>query len=210
MRRFLFISMFLLLTACQSTRTQGVSFVDPDYRGAPLRSLVVEAQADLAERQALEFAASDALYAAGAEGIPAIKLIPPTRQTTQSQRKSAAVKTGAEAVLVIEALKREVVSSRTYTGGPFYDAGFGYGGHHHRHSGFGVGVGFPIGSPYPDTRELRAEEGTYRATLYLLPGLDSVWTGEFKTRGPYGLSYEKIGENVAGQVVARLRADGMI
>ncbi|MGQ0527888.1 MAG: hypothetical protein ACT4OY_07690 [Alphaproteobacteria bacterium] len=207
MRRFIILISVLLLTACQSTRTQGVSFIDPDFRGPTFRSLVVEGQADLGERQALEFAASDMLYANGVKGIPAIKLIPPTKQWSEKQRKREAVKSGADGILVIALVDKDVVSSRSYAGGPYYDAGF-YGGRHH--SGVGVGVGFPIGSPFPDYRELRAEEGTYQATLYSLPGFNTVWTGEFKTRGPYEMEYDVISENVAKQVVARLRADGVI
>lgn len=203
MRFLIIISMLFLVTACaQVTRSSGGSFTDPAFRGAAFTSIIVDARTDnLAERQAIENSAANTLETAGVKTGVSIDIVPPTRRTGETSRRRAIMNTGAASVLEIIPHEKQIV--RDYVPGSHFNNYYNRRHWDRRYRDY---------DPFYDEPPLILEEpeGRYEATLYTLPNYDIVWTADFTTRGPTGMSFENVGANFARELVERMANDGII
>ena len=197
----------LCATACApQTSTMGSSIIDPAYRGGPFRSLVVEAEAGLQERDIIESTASHWLNQAGVPAQVSLALLPPTREPTVTERRRAMAGSGAQGLLLVTPVQKEVI--RDYIP-PSHFPIYGYGSHGRRHDHFGIGTGFGFGHYDPGV-VLHEPQARYEASLYTLPQFTRVWTAELSTRGASGMDFNAVAERFAGALVQRLAQDGMI
>lgn len=198
---------FLIVAACAPLiTTSGSSATDPAYRGGVFRTLAVEAEAGLQEREAIERSAITALQQSGVAARASLDIIPPTREYGQAGRRRAMIATGAQGLLVITPGRKQVIEDYIP---PSYFPRYGGYGHYHPHDRFGDRFGFGAGFYEPGTI-LRQPQANYAASIYALPGFERVWTAELTTRGTYDMDFNTLGARFAEGLVARLVQDGMI
>lgn len=197
------ISLFLVAACAQTTATQGTSFVDPGWNGAPARSIFVEVQnAPLNERTAIENKVVETLGKNGVRAMPSHALFLPTRDYGMQQRQDMLKGSDYETHLIIRPIDKDIETHYTPPEpAPF--GTFGYGSHGWSS---GVGVGFGINSG------LYREEPivTYNARLSIIKQDKTIWTGDFATRGASGMDFTQVGKWFGQAIVDRLTADGLI
>ena len=207
MRFFMVIAVLALGSCAQQTSTIGSSVVDPAYRGGPFRSLVVETEAGLQERDIIENTAAHWLAQAGVPAQASLALLPPTREISLTERRRVMAGSGAQGLLLVTPIKKEVI--RDYIPPSHFPVYGGYS-HGHRHDSFGFGTGFGFGHYYDPGVILHEPQARYAASLYTLPGFTRIWTAELSTRGASGMDFNAVAERFAGALVDRLVQDGMI
>ena len=203
--RLSFIPILLLLAACgQVTATRGASFVDPAFRGTVFNSIVVDTRSgNLTERQAIEHSAAETLGRAGTQGIPALSVVPPTRDYGETVRRRNIMNSGAQAVLEIIPRERRIVES--YMPGTQYrDLRRGHG-HRWNRDAYWDDPFY-----YDPPLILEEPEARYEVTLYTLPKYTIAWTADITTRGPTGMTFDEVGANFGREIIERLAKDGLV
>jgi len=195
-----------MLSACgQVTATRGSSFVDPAYQGQMFNSIVIDTRSgNLIERENIERTAALTFEKAHVQGIPALGVVPPTRNVGESIRRRDIMNTGAQAVLEIVPLEKQIIED--YMPGTQYrDLRRGRDGHRWNRSAYWDDPFY-----YDPPLILHEPEARYEATLYSLPKYQKIWTADIITRGPTGMSFEEVGANFSREVVKRLAKDGLV
>lgn len=203
LRLFVAFCALLSLAACaQVTRTSGAGVVDPGYHGAVFSSLVIDARAGMAERDAIERSAAAEASRIGVTAYPSIDIVPPTRDKGEAQRRRDIMNTGAAAVLEIHPLQKQIVRDYIEGNHRYYRRHWDRHRWHDRYYD-------PF---YYDEPPLILEEpeARYEAVLYTLPHYNKAWAGEFTTRGPTGMSFVSVGANFGREIIERLAAGGMM
>lgn len=203
----IFMMLACLLMGCaQTTSTRTASYIDPAYENVGFDTLIVAVDSDsLSEREAIEYAAADALQDAGVGARPAMVVVIPTRgRVGDPSWVRAMKKSGADGILEIRPIARAV--DRECYQSPRYGAGVGIGRGHMDHTYYdgGFGMGFHERDCYNEPRAM------YEATIYVLPEYQSAWTGEFRSAGAGGMDFNDVGQHFARQLVKRLINDGVI
>ena len=123
----LVLSLILLtLVGCQSTTLKN-SWRDPDYKGPPLKKImVVGISKQAVNRRIFEDQFVAQLKAAGVEGVQSYLFIPQDGKADEGTVKEAVQKAGADGVLVTRLVRVDVNTQVT----PAYPVGMGfYGGY---------------------------------------------------------------------------------
>ncbi|MGE4312781.1 MAG: hypothetical protein AB7E85_00745 [Pseudobdellovibrionaceae bacterium] len=216
---FLLLSALFMAACARTTQTSGTSVLDPDYKGQKIRHVLVSAEGmGLSEQRAIEAASVQDFSARGIQAMAGESVFIPTRHYTDAAKRKEAVKSGADYVLTIVATGRKVHHVRTYPDDDFgYGPRVGVGAYGGSSSGVGVGLGFPMGGRrYADEggfvggTDFAEPEAAYRAELIRLPDFQRLWIGEFTTRGPDRMSWNRLGEAFAAQLIKKLSDDGLL
>lgn len=210
----------LMLAACaRTTQTKATTTLDPDYQGGKIHTVLVSVEgAGLAEQKAIETQAALSFQKYGVQTVQGEDLFLPTRRYSDADKRKLAVKSGMDYVLTIVPTDRKIHHVNTPADDDFlYSPRVGVGAYGGSRSGVGVGVGVPIGhwggadeGGFIGGTQFLEPEQSYRAELSTLPKLERIWIGEFSTRGPDRMSWEKIGSAFAEQLVKQLREDGLL
>ena len=198
----------LAIAACgPATRTESVSFIDPDYNGTKFTHVIIRAtNAGLQETKALENGTAAALTEANVKADTVINMVPPTRTQDEGQLKQLYKSSGAQAVIVIHAQNKAVLNEIERDDGPgvYPYGGFGWGSSGRTNVGMGVGIGMPR---YYIRQEPKA---TYNVAIYELPHMAKIYTSEFDIHGPSGFDYNDLAEHIGPAIVEKLQKDGLI
>ncbi len=206
MIRFIAIALlaFMAITACaQTTITDGSSFTDPGWNGAPAKSILVQViGTSVDERMAIENGTVQSLQKMGVLAEQSYKIFLPTRDYSKSQRDNLLSNAPYEARLDIKPYDYEMVTEYIEpASGPFGTFGYGSNG------GFG-GIGYNL-----NLGKHRVQEDPlikYEVNLHLKQDNRKIWTGNYTARGATGMSYEQVGKKFATEITERLKADGLI
>jgi hypothetical protein len=196
------LCLVLFLSACaQTTITNGDSFIDPGWNGVKAKSMVVEViNAPLNERTAIENAMVQSLNKRNIRAVASHTILMPTRDYSNSKRQEILANSSYETHLTITPYNRDIIEHYTPPTRPFGTIGIGSGGY----TSIGMGVGFGGG--------LHREEPiiSYQTDLSVIKDNHKIWTSDYETRGPTGMSFKTIGKRFAIEITKKLAADGVI
>jgi hypothetical protein len=180
----------VLLSACQTTTIRD-SWADPEYRGGPVKKvLVVAVSRNDANRRILEDIVVGKLNVAGADAAPSYRFVPESGPAPEPELDNAVRDFGADALLMIR-LRR--VQTRTEVSTMVVPAPGWYGWY----SGW-YGV--------PDVRQY--DIATVETTLFSTATKRLVWTGVTETFAPTSVANDAPG--YADVVIGALRARGLL
>src|SRR5688500_1127751 len=121
-RRMLLAACALALTACASTTIRD-SWVDPAYRGGPLRKiLVLGVSPNLSDRRIFEDIVAARLTTIGADAIPSYRFLPEAGRAAEPALDAAVRASGADGLLMSRVLhidRRTNVYTTMRSGPPF-------------------------------------------------------------------------------------------
>jgi hypothetical protein len=174
-------SMVLLLAACAST-TLSNSWVNPEYKGPPLKKvMVVGVSSQPALRRTFEDEIVKELKAVGVEAVASYNYIPDDGKAEEA-RVSAAVKdAGVQGVLITRFVRVDVNTQVTSAYPPMWGMGY-YGGY----AGAWGGYYDPPMATQTDTLVLET-------SLYGVDQSHLLWSGTTQTFAPSNLKQEMPG-----------------
>ena len=192
----------LTISACaQTTMTKGDSFIDPGWNGVQAKSILIEVvNAPLNERKAIEDATVIAMAKQNVRAVASYTILMPTRDYSPNDRQKLLGNSALETHLTITPYDRDIIQHYTPPSRPYGTVGVGSGGY----TGVGFGIDFGGG--------LLREEPIirYQTDLSVIKDNQKIWTSDYSTRGPTGMSFETIGKRFAKEITGKLVRDGMI
>lgn len=185
----------LALTACSSTVLRD-SWKDPQFRGEPLRNvLVIGVAQSQSNRRVFEDGFAQALRAQGVEGTASYPLLPEDGAIPNERIKQAVARAAADAVLITRVLRVD----RTMTVTPGYVApGYAHG-FYGWYSETWVSV-----PPMVDQYDVL----TIESTLWDMRQERAVWSGTSESTEPRDVA--TLTGELAKLLIARMKADKVL
>ena len=194
--RLLMLCATLALVACVSTTIRD-SWVDPAYRGGPLRKLLVlGVSPNLSERRIFEDIMSARLTTVGVDAVPAYRFLPESGRAEEAALDAAVRASGADGLLMSRVLhvdRRTDVYTTMRTGPPFAP-GFSW---------YGLYTSW-----YPVTEVRQYDIATVETTLFAADGKRVLWSGMTETYEPSSVARDAPG--FAGIIVKALQERGLV
>lgn len=186
-------------TGCATGPTLQDSWRDPDFKGPPLRKvLVVGISRSDTQRRIFEDTFTAGLVAMGSNGSVSYQLLPETGAIPEGRIQEAARKIGADALLTARVLRVEQRISVT-PGQPLpMRSGF--------NRGFNSWYGSAWATTPPDVRQY--ELVTIESSLWDLRTDRVVWTGTSQTTQTSNV--ERLSDQLAKLLVGQMKTDGVL
>ena len=195
-RRMLLAVCALALTACASTTIRD-SWVDPAYRGGPLRKiLVLGVSPNLSDRRIFEDIMSARLSTVGVDAVPSYRFLPEAGRAAEPALDAAVRASGADGLLMSRVLHidRRTNVYTTMRSGPPFGPGFGW---------YGLYTSW-----YPVTEVHQYDIATIETTLFAADGKRVLWSGMTETYEPTSVARDAPG--FAGIIVKALQERGLV
>ena len=195
-RRLLMLCATLALVACVSTTIRD-SWVDPAYRGGPLRKLLVlGVSPNLSERRIFEDIMSARLTTVGVDAVPAYRFLPESGRAEEAALDAAVRASGADGLLMSRVLHvdRRMDVYTTMRSGPPFGPGFGW---------YGLYTSW-----YPVTEVRQYDIATVETTLFAADGKRVLWSGMTETYEPTSVARDAPG--FAAIIVKALQERGLV
>ena len=196
------VALGLVATAgCATGPTLSESWRDPEFKGPPLRKLlVVGVSRSDTQRRIFEDTFTQGLVAMGSNGVVSYQLLPDTGALQDGRIQEAAKKAGADGLLTARVLRVEQRISVT-PGQPMPMRGG---------AGFGRGFNNWYGSAWATTpSDVRQYEVvTIESTLWDLRTDRVVWTGTSQTTQTSNI--ERLSDQLATLLVGQMKNDGVL
>jgi hypothetical protein len=174
-------SLGLLLAACAST-TISNSWTSPDYKGPPLKKLMVVAiSKQPATRRTFEDEFVKELKAAGVDAVASYNFIPEDGQAEEARVTQAVKESGAQGVLITRFVKVDV--NTPYA--PAYPGMMGMG--------YSVGYAGAWGSYYDPPMVNQPDTLVLETSLYGVDESHLLWSGTTETFAPTNVKQEMQG-----------------
>ena len=184
------------LIACASTQLMA-SWKDPAFNGPPLKKLlVIGAFKSDVNRRVFEDAFANALTTAATGAAVSYPTLPENGAISNERVQQGVAQTGADSVLVTRLMRvrRDVNVTPSYTHGGFYGGGFrGWYGGAYALSPADVTVYDVL---------------TIESTLWNMRTDKPVWSGTSEVTAPSDIA--KASQELAGMLIAKMKADGVI
>ncbi len=198
-RRLAAAAALVLLAGCAATALTSVR--DPAFQGRTFQRIVVVAPfTDLDKRATAENSFVAALQARGAQAVPAMTVLPPTRTYSDEEMGAALRAAGADGVLLVTLT--DAYASTTYVPGSTTTSGSAYA----------------TGSTVSWTATTRQNPGYYvnkprvrfEVKLVDVATGSTAWLGTSLTRGNAFAGWDTLMRSLASEAAGRLAADGLV
>jgi hypothetical protein len=201
---FIPLALAMLVAGCQTTSIQS-AWYDTNFRGGPLRKIVVVGSIDsIADGRVFEDIFAERLRAAGVEGVAGYTVIPDEARAAEATFAAAVAKSGAQGLLLVRLLRvdtRTQVSTTMVPGG----MGWGWGGP----GAWGGGWGSPFGPPMvPVSQVSQYDLATVESKLFDVQTRSLVWAATTTTFNPTSVARETPG--FADVIIGQLAQRGII
>lgn len=196
------VGLGLVATAgCATGPTLSESWRDPEFKGPPLRKLlVVGVSRSDTQRRIFEDTFTQGLVAMGSNGVVSYQLLPDTGALPDGRVQEAAKKAGADGLLTARVLRVEQRISVT-PGQPMpMRGGAGF------NRGFNNWYGSAWATTPSDVRQY--EVVTIESTLWDLRTDRVVWTGTSQTTQTSNI--ERLSDQLAKLLVGQMKNDGVL
>lgn len=168
-----------LLAACAST-TLSNSWTQPDYKGPPLKKLMVMGISnEAATRRTFEDEFVKDLKAVGVEAVPSYNYIPENGKAEEARVNQAVKDAGADGILITRLVRVDVNTQVT----PAYPVGMGYYG----------GYAGAWGGFYDPPMVTQTDTLVVETNLYGIDESHLLWSGTTQTFAPTSLKQEMPG-----------------
>ena len=196
------VALGLVVTAgCATGPTLSDSWRDPEFKGPPLRKLlVVGVSRSDTHRRIFEDGFAAGLVAQGSNGSASYQLLPETGVIPEGRIQEAAKKVGADGLLTARVLRVEQRVSVTPGSTMPMHGGAGFG------RGFNSWYGSTWVTTPPDVRQY--EVVTIESTLWDLRTDRVVWTGTSQTTQTSDI--ERLTEGLAKLLIGQMKTDGVL
>jgi hypothetical protein len=186
--------LLVVLAACSATQLKE-TWKDPAFAGpAPKQLMVIGVSRNDASRRTFEDEFAKALSAVGVRASPSYPQLPGTAAIPQERIVATARQSGAEGVLVMRVLKRDVALTPSYGSPQFASQGFG---------------SYYRGAHVEMTDVVDAYDVlTIEAILWNLASDKPVWSGTAQVSDPRNVAASTA--ELAKTLIARMKADGVI
>jgi hypothetical protein len=188
-------------TGCATGPTLSDSWRDPEFKGPPLRKvLVVGVSRSDTQRRIFEDTFTQGLVSMGSNGVVSYQLLPETGALPDGRIQQAAAQAGADGLLTARVLRVEQRIS-VIPGQPMPMRGG---------AGFGRGFNSWYGSAWATTpSDIRQYEVvTIESTLWDLRNDRVIWTGTSQTTQTSNI--ERLSEQLAKLLVGQMKNDGVL
>jgi hypothetical protein len=185
---FLPFALLTLVAGCQTTSIQS-AWYDTNFRGGPLRKIVVVGSVDtVSDGRVFEDIFAARLRAAGVEGVAGYTVIADEIRTAEAPFGGAVAKTGADGLLLVRLLRvdtRTQVSTTMVAGGMGWGWGGGWGG---------PGWGSPFGPTMVPVQQVSQYDlATVESKLFDVQTKQLVWAATTTTFNPTSVARETPG-----------------
>jgi hypothetical protein len=189
-------SIALLLAACAST-TLSNSWVNPEYKGPPLKKvMVVGVSSQPALRRTFEDEIVKELKAVGVEGVASYNFIPEDGKAEEARVSAAVKEAGVQGVLITRFVRVDVNTQVTPAYPPMWGMGY-YGGYAGAWGGY-----------YDPPMVTQTDTLVLETSLYGVDESHLLWSGTTQTFAPSNLRQEMPG--FAKVVIGALRKHKLI
>ena len=179
--RAVLASIALLFAACAST-TLSNSWVNPEYKGPPLKKvMVVGVSSQPALRRTFEDEFVKELKAAGVEGVASYNFIPEDGKAEEGRVSKAVKEAGVEGVLITRFVRVDVNTQVTPAYPPMWGMGY-YGGYAGAWGGY-----------YDPPMVTQTDTLVLETSLYGVDESHLLWSGTTQTFAPTNLKQEMPG-----------------
>ncbi len=174
-------SIALLLAACAST-TLSNSWVNPEYKGPPLKKvMVVGVSSQPALRRTFEDEIVKELKAVGVEGVASYNFIPEDGKAEEARVSAAVKEAGVQGVLITRFVRVDVNTQVTPAYPPMWGMGY-YGGYAGAWGGY-----------YDPPMVTQTDTLVLETSLYGVDESHLLWSGTTQTFAPSNLRQEMPG-----------------
>jgi hypothetical protein len=174
-------SIALLLAACAST-TLSNSWVNPEYKGPPLKKvMVVGVSSQPALRRTFEDEIVKELKAVGVEGVASYNFIPEDGKAEEARVSAAVKEAGVQGVLITRFVRVDVNTQVTPAYPPMWGMGY-YGGYAGAWGGY-----------YDPPMVTQTDTLILDTSLYGVDESHLLWSGTTQTFAPSNLRQEMPG-----------------
>lgn len=197
----------VLLAGCAITSMTSVR--DPAFQSRAFRRIVVVAPfTDLEKKANAENSFVAALQARGAQAMPAMTVLPPTRDYSNEDINAALQASGANGVLFVTLTDASVFS--TYVPGSTTTTGTGYGTAT-SHGGTTTGtVNWTATTRQNPGYYINKPRVRFEVRLVDVATGSTAWLGTSLTRGNAFARWDTLMYSLASEAAARLAADGLV
>jgi hypothetical protein len=179
--RAVLASIALLFAACAST-TLSNSWVNPEYKGPPLKKvMVVGVSSQPALRRTFEDEFVKELKAVGVQGVASYNFIPEDGQAEEARISKAVKEAGVEGVLITRFVRVDVNTQVTPAYPPMWGMGY-YGGYAGAWGGY-----------YDPPMVSQTDTLVLETSLYGVDESHLLWSGTTQTFAPSNLKQEMPG-----------------
>lgn len=192
----------LTIAACQSTTLEN-SWRDPQYKGPPLKKILVVGVANQATtRRTFEDEFVKQLAAGGVTGAQSYNYMPQSGQVDEATVKQALQRAGADGVLVTRFVRAQVNTEVDpgFVAGPGYPAGAGMG--------FYGGYAGAWGGYYEPATVTQTVTLVLETRLYAVDDSTLLWSGTTDTFQPSDVQKDVAG--FAEVIIAALKKQALI
>ena len=184
------------LAACAAVPapTNVTTWRDPSFAGPPFRKIFVVglSSQSLVDQKGFENVVVAALRDAGVDAMPGWQFVPTDRVPDQDTMRSAIVRSGADAALLVRMSVPQTETALAYSPGTVVQAG----------------PGLSVGWYDPGVTTEDYQAATVYTTLFDVATARSVWTYNPPIYGPMSLRQDV--PAFAADVIARLQADRLL
>lgn len=194
-RPLLALAAVALLAACATTAIR-TAWIDPGFKGPPLRKLIVVGiHGTVADRRVFEDVFSYHLRTAGVEAIPGYQLLPDEAKSDEPRWNAAVERSGADGVLMVRLVRVDTRTevSPTILPSPWLRRGGPYGW-------------YPGWAGVPDIRQY--DVATVETSLFDVHSKRVVWAATSETFNASTISRETAG--FADVIIGQLAQRGVI